>query len=121
MRVIDFFDKAVLSQPDRIAFVSKERSYTYREMQALSLRIARAIDAQGLSDAGRVAVYAPNDVDAFACVLAAFRANATWVPINARNALDANIDFMNLTECEGCSITAASPTTCVKSARRCRA
>jgi acyl-CoA synthetase (AMP-forming)/AMP-acid ligase II len=100
MRVIDFFDKAVLSQPDRIAFVSKERSYTYREMQALSLRIARAIDAQGLSDAGRVAVYAPNDVDAFACVLAAFRANATWVPINARNALDANIDFMNLTECE---------------------
>ena len=50
MRVIDFFDKAVLSQPDRIAFVSKERSYTYREMQALSLRIARAIDAQGQID-----------------------------------------------------------------------
>jgi len=100
MRVIDFFDKAVLSQPDRIAFISKERSYTYRAMQELSLRIARAIVAQGLTDAGRVAVYAPNDVDAFACVLAAFRANATWVPINARNALDANIDFMNLTECE---------------------
>ena len=100
MRVIDFFDKAVLSQPDRVAFISKERSYTYRAMQELSLRIARAIVAQGLTEAGRIAVYAPNDVDAFACVLGAFRANATWVPINARNALDANIDFMNLTECE---------------------
>ena len=100
MRVIDFFDKAVLAQPDRVAFVSKDHNYTYRDMDALSLRIARAIVRQGLSDAGRIAVYAPNDVTAFACVLASFRANATWVPINARNALDANIDFMNLTECE---------------------
>lgn len=100
MRVIDFFDKAVQTQPDRSAFVSRTRSYTYREIDALSRRIAQAIVATGLSEAGRAAVYAPNDVDAFACVLAAFRANATWVPINARNALDANIDFMNLTECE---------------------
>ncbi len=69
-------------------------------MDALSRRVAQAIVATGLSEGARIAVYAPNDVDAFACVLAAFRANATWVPINARNALDANIDFMNLTECE---------------------
>ncbi|MGE3775326.1 MAG: AMP-binding protein [Gammaproteobacteria bacterium] len=100
MRVIDFFDKAVLAQPARVAFVSKTRTYTYREMEALSRRVAQAIVATGLSEAGRIAVYAPNDVDAFACVLATFRADATWVPINARNALDANIDFMNLTECE---------------------
>ena len=100
MRVIDFFDKAVLAQPERLAFVSKTARFTYREMDALSLRIARAIVGRGLSEAGRIAVYAPNDVTAFACVLATFRANATWVPINARNALDANIDFMNLTECE---------------------
>jgi acyl-CoA synthetase (AMP-forming)/AMP-acid ligase II len=100
MRVIDFFDKAAEAQRERTAFVSASRSYTYREMQALSWRIARAIVRDGLSDAGRIAVYAPNDVDAFACVLATFRANATWVPINARNALEANIDFMCLTECE---------------------
>ncbi|MSR14217.1 MAG: ligase [Gammaproteobacteria bacterium] len=100
MRVIDFFDKAVVASPDRAAFVSGTASYSYAEMQTLSIRIAVAVRAHGLSDAGRVAVYSPNDVDAFACVLAGFRANATWVPINARNALEANIDFMNLTECE---------------------
>jgi acyl-CoA synthetase (AMP-forming)/AMP-acid ligase II len=100
MRVIDFFDKAVLATPNKAAFVSSTHAYTYAEMQAFSTRIAAAIRAQGVSDAGRIAVYSPNDVQAFACVLASFRANATWVPINARNALDANIDFMNLTECE---------------------
>ena len=100
MRVIDFFDKAVLATPARTAFISNEHTYSYREMHALSLRIANAINARGLSDAARIAVYSPNDVQAFACVLAGFRVDATWVPINARNALDANIDFMNLTECE---------------------
>ena len=100
MRVIDFFDKAVLAAPNRPAFVAGDLRFGYREMQEFSARIARGMRARGLSEAGRVAVYSPNDVHAFACVLAAFRANATWVPINARNALDANIDFMNLTECE---------------------
>jgi len=100
MRVIDYFDKAVLNTPARPAFVAGDRTYTYLEMQAYSRRIACGIHQRGLSDAGRIAVYSPNDVQAFACVLASFRANATWVPINARNALEANIDFMNLTECE---------------------
>lgn len=100
MRVIDYFDKAVMKAPDRVAFVAGERRYTYREMQDYSQRIACGIHERGLSETGRIAVYSPNDVEAFACVLASFRANATWVPINGRNALDANIDFMNLTECE---------------------
>lgn len=100
MRIIDFFDKAADAHPERTAFISALGSYTYREMQTLSHLIGAAIDRRGLSEAGRVAVYAPNNVRAFACVLGAFRANATWVPINARNALDTNIDFMNLTECE---------------------
>ncbi len=100
MRIIDFFDKAADAHPARTAFISAAGSYSYREMQDLSRRIGGAIQRRGLSEAGRIAVYAPNNVLAFACVLGAFRANATWVPINARNALDANIDFMNLTECE---------------------
>ncbi len=100
MRVIDYFDKAVLQAPERVAVMGGERTYTYRQLQAYSLQIACGIVQRGLSDTGRIAVYSPNDVQAFACVLASFRANATWVPINARNALDTNIDFMNLTECE---------------------
>jgi len=100
MRIIDFFDKAVLNNPDRKAFVSAEGDYTYAEMQSFSNKIAVAMSTGGLTDLARVAVYSPNNIDAFACILATFRAGGTWVPINAKNMLDANIDFMNLTECE---------------------
>jgi len=101
MRVIDFFEKTALAHPERLAFVGGELSYTYGQMRDLSNRIAVAMQVAGLDleAVDRVAVYSPNDTRAFACILAAFRAGGAWVPINAKNALDANIDFMNLTEC----------------------
>ncbi len=100
MRVIDYFDKAVQGAPDRAAFIDRYCTYTYAQMRDFSNAIAAALQTRGLRDTAGVAVYAPNGADAFACVIATFRAGGTWVPINARNALDANIAFMNLTRCE---------------------
>lgn len=100
MRVIDFFDRAARDYPDRKAFVAGEEVYTYTEMQDFSIRIAAGMLERGFTDTTRVAVYSPNNVRAFACILATFRAGGTWVPINARNKVQSNIDFMNLTEVE---------------------
>lgn len=100
MRLIDFFDKAVAAHPERPAFIAAGEHYTYAEMHDFSSRIAAAMVHAGLVDQARAAVYSPNNVSAFACVLAIFRSGATWVPINARNATEANIDFMSLTGCE---------------------
>ncbi len=100
MRVIDFFDQAARVHPDRGAFEDSETSYTYREMKTFSERLAVAMLARGLASTARVAIYSPNRARAFGCVLATLRAGGTWVPINARNALDNNIDFMQLTQCE---------------------
>jgi len=100
MRVIDYFDKAVESAPQRTAFIDRRGEYTYAEMHSFSNAIAVAMQARNIRPTAGVAVYSPNSSDAFACVLATFRAGGTWVPINARNALDANIAFMNLTQCE---------------------
>ncbi len=100
MRVIDFFDKAVDAWPERVAFMDAESRYTYRSMQEMSHRIAVALARDGQTDCKRVAIYSPNRVQAFACVLGALRAGNAWVPINARNALEDNIDFMNLAQCE---------------------
>ncbi|MFD0387048.1 AMP-binding protein [Tistrella bauzanensis] len=44
---------------------------------------------------GRVAVLSPNAARGFAVVLSCLRAGITWVPINARNALDENLFIMN--------------------------
>lgn len=100
MRVIDFFDKAVESAPERIAFMDAESRYTYRAMQVISHRIALALARDGKTDCVRVAIYSPNRVEAFACILGALRSGCAWVPINARNSLEDNIEFMNLAQCE---------------------
>lgn len=100
MRVIDYFDRTVIAAPDKTAFIDKQGSYTYAEMREFSNAIAVALQTSAMADMAGIAVYSPNSSDAFACVLAAFRAGGTWVPINAKNALDANVEFMNLTDCE---------------------
>lgn len=100
MRVIDFFDKAVEAWPERLAFMDTELHHTYRSMQVISHRIAVALARDGNTDCARVAIYSPNRVQAFACVLGALRAGNAWVPINARNSLEDNVEFMNLAQCE---------------------
>lgn len=98
MRVIDFFDKGCELDPDAAAFVTLEgRRTTYGELRTASDRIAAAL-AAGECQAPRVAVFSPNDWRAFVPILAAFRAGGVWIPINARNSLADNIDFLGLVE-----------------------
>lgn len=99
MRVIDFFDRGADRYPKRAALVSAGKTLSYAEAQRATVRIAAAIAARGDEEAPNVAVYSPNDVDAFLCVLGAMRAGAVWVPINARNAIDENIYILVNSDC----------------------
>ncbi len=98
MRAIDYFDKAAEAYPDRIALVDGSTRLTYRELQTASERVARAMWAGGLGDEERAAIFSPNDARVLVCMLGILRAGGTWVPINYRNAVDANADFMNYVE-----------------------
>jgi fatty-acyl-CoA synthase len=98
MRAIDYFDKAAESCPDRIALVDGHTRLTYRELRDASQRVARAMWAGGLRDEDRVAIFSPNDARVMVCMLALMRAGGAWVPINYRNAADANVEFMNYAE-----------------------
>ena len=98
MRAIDYFDKAAEAFPDRIALIDGESGYTYRELRAASERLARAMRAAGLRDEECAAIYSPNDARVLVCMLGFLRAGGTWVPINYRNAIDANADFINYAE-----------------------
>lgn len=99
MRVIDFFDNSVASYADRAAVIQDGRSLTYRELDSWSRKIAAAIHARGPSDGARIAVYSPNDIGAFACIIAALRVGAVWVPVNARNPLESSIAYLEATGC----------------------
>jgi fatty-acyl-CoA synthase len=95
MRAIDYFDKAAESFPARIAIVDRLAQYSYREAREASKQIAQAMWSAGLRGEERVAIYSPNDARVLLCMLGLMRAGGAWVPINYRNALDANVQYLN--------------------------
>ena len=95
MRAIDYFDKAAATDPHRIAIAANGASYSYQDVQRLTVRIARAMWASGLRQGESVAIYSPNNAEVLLCVLGLMRAGGVWVPVNPRNSLDGNLDYMN--------------------------
>lgn len=98
MRAIDYFDKGAEANPDRSAMIASEGSWSYREMRAATENLARALWASGLRDQEPAGIYSENDPRVLSCMLGIMRAGAVWVPINYRNALDANVEYMNYVE-----------------------
>ena len=98
MRAIDYFDKAAELYPRRIAVADDRRLYSYAEVQAMTLRIAWAMRKAGLGAGQGAGIYSINDARVLVCMLGLLRAGAAWVPINYRNAIDANVEYMNYVE-----------------------
>ncbi|MEY2684238.1 MAG: hypothetical protein RJA09_1382, partial [Pseudomonadota bacterium] len=67
---------------------------------ALSCRIANQMLALGLPKETKGAVWAGNDVTAWACTLGLWRANMTWIPVNARNSPSENQHTLASFDCE---------------------
>ena len=51
--------------------------------------------AHGLRGEQCVAIFSQNDARVLCCMLGIMRAGAVWVPINYRNAIDTNVEYMN--------------------------
>jgi fatty-acyl-CoA synthase len=98
MRAIEYFDKGAEANLDRTAIIAAGGSWSYREMRAATQDIARALWASGLRDQEPAGIYSPNDARVLFCMLGIMRAGAVWVPINYRNAIDANVEYMNYVE-----------------------
>lgn len=98
MRAIDYFDKAAETYPDRTALIDGQNQFTYRELQTATMQLARAMRVRGLKDEDRVAIFSINDARVLVCMLGLMRAGGAWVPINYRNAAEANIAFLNYAE-----------------------
>lgn len=95
MRAIDYFDKNADLYPNRTAIVDGDRSYSYAETRAFTDQIARGLWASGVKQEDRVAIFSHNHPAVLFCMLGMLRAGAAWVPINFRNAADANVEFLN--------------------------
>jgi acyl-CoA synthetase (AMP-forming)/AMP-acid ligase II len=100
MRAIDYFDRGAAIDPQRTAMRDAERSLSFAEAQALTKQIAVAMFDAGFAQQSPAALYSPNSVDVLVTLLGMWRANAKWIPVNTRNAIDANAAYLNYVRCE---------------------
>jgi acyl-CoA synthetase (AMP-forming)/AMP-acid ligase II len=100
MSLIDYFDKGVAIEPDRPCLILGDQVRTYAEAQRSSYLIGNAMMDAGIKPGTCVAVLSHNAIKPFECVLGALRAGCTWVPVNARNALEETIYVLDHTDAE---------------------
>ncbi|MCB1856396.1 MAG: AMP-binding protein [Halieaceae bacterium] len=100
MAIIDFYDRGWGINPEGTAYIQDDRAYTFEEIGRLSCRIANRLLALGLPKETKGAVWAGNDVTAWACTLGLWRANMTWIPVNARNSAEDNHYILEAFDCE---------------------
>jgi len=98
VRAIDYFDKGAEANLDRCAIVASDVSWSYREMRQATGNIALALWASGLRGQQPAGIYSHNDARVLVSMLGIMRAGAVWVPINYRNMIDANVEYMNYVE-----------------------
>jgi len=98
MRAIDYFDKGAEANPDRTAIIDGDARWSYRQLQTATHQTAAALWAGGLRVQEPAGIYSHNDARVLLGMLGIMRAGAVWVPINYRNAIDANVAYMNYVE-----------------------
>ncbi len=102
MRAIDYFDRGHDLDPNRAALIDVDlgTQQSFAEVKVLTEQIAAALQAQGFGNQQPLALYAPNSAQLMVVLLALWRANGQWVPVNTRNAIDANAGYLNYVRCE---------------------
>ncbi len=102
MRAIDYFDRGHDLNPARAAVVDTASglSLSFAEVKALSERIAAAMQKGGFQNQDLAALYGPNGAMILVVLLAIWRANGKWIPVNTRNAIDANAGYINYVRCQ---------------------
>jgi fatty-acyl-CoA synthase len=102
VRAIDYFDRGHDLNPDRIALVDVDSGseHSFAQTKTLTEQIAAALQANGFANQQPIALFAPNSAQLMVVLLAIWRANGQWVPVNTRNAVDANAAYLNYVRCE---------------------
>jgi fatty-acyl-CoA synthase len=102
VRAIDYFDRGHDRDPQRLALIDADtgEQFTFAETKRQTEQIAAALQANGFANQQPVALFAPNSAKLMVTLLAIWRANGQWVPVNTRSAIDANAGYLNYVRCE---------------------
>ena len=86
--------------PERPCVIDEQVTLTHAQVRTLSHRVANGLHAAGLRRGARVAVYSPNVAPTLVAMVGLLRAGAVWLPVQTRNPLRENIEFLIENECE---------------------
>ncbi|MBC2778603.1 AMP-binding protein [Parasphingopyxis marina] len=102
MRSIDYFDRGHDRDPNRPCIVDTEtgESWTFAEVKAETERVAAAMQKAGFKSQDHVGLYGPNGGMLLIVLLAIWRVNGKWIPVNTRNAMDANVGYIDYVRCQ---------------------
>ncbi|BFM15760.1 AMP-binding protein [Maricurvus nonylphenolicus] len=98
--IIHIVDEACERYCDRVCLQYGEETYTYGEVQALSIQYASALQGAGFQQGMHAAIYSLNSAKAFVLTLAIIRAGGVWIPVNPRNSVADNIKVLNKLGCD---------------------
>lgn len=101
MQLIDLFDRGATYGAESPCLIEPGGSaWSYAQVQDLSHRIANGLQACGVERGNKVGLLSANHVLTFAAILGIVRSNGIWLPVNARNALEENVNILVRGGCE---------------------
>lgn len=83
MNIFDHFNNNVKKYPDKTALICQEDSFTFKELQNLSLQLSGLLWEIGVRKGTKIAVLLNNSIDFALCILATARLGAVIVPMNS--------------------------------------
>lgn len=98
--LMDILDDACNRYADRVCLQFKGESYTYAEVQAMSIEVAQALHSAGFKSGMHSAIYSLNSAKAFITTLGIIRAGGVWIPINPRNSKTDNVKVLGNLGCQ---------------------
>ncbi len=93
LNIADLFEHAVDAVPDRLAIVCGDSQVTYRELEALSNRLAHYLAGAGIGPGDHVGAYGRNSIELLATFLACYKLRAITVNVNYRY-VDAELRYL---------------------------
>ncbi|HTQ46180.1 MAG TPA: amino acid adenylation domain-containing protein [Polyangiaceae bacterium] len=80
----DLFSTSASRFADRVAVVDASGAHTYRAIDALANRVARALAVRGVGRGDRVGISVEKSAKALACMQGILRVGAAYVPLDAK-------------------------------------
>lgn len=93
------FKENVIRFANRIAVIEKDKTYTYKELDAWITSFALILRKNGIKKGVKAAIMLDNSVEAVIAIQAVIRAGGIYVPINVKDAMERKKQIITDSEC----------------------